>query len=84
MDRPVSMVAFVAAVRYGIYEEVDVYWQQNAGGPLIKWTRVAAIWRSKRRFHLRTNLADFVGLLREDATRFQVWEHNNEFWVRAI
>ena len=84
VHRPISLTAVAASVRYGTFSDEDVFF--DVSGPnTIRWIRVAAVWRSKRRFHLRTTLDEFTEVLRSDNTRYQLWQHeDNSFWVRAI
>ena len=85
MDRPVSMISLAATIRYDIFDEEHIFWDCSQPGHSIRWLSCAAVWRSKKRFHLRTNLDDLVRLLQGDPRRFQVVMHSDDtFWVRAL
>ncbi len=85
MDRPVSMPALAATIRYDPFPEEHIFWDSSQPGPVIRWLSCAAVWRSKKRFHLRTDLDDLVRLLQGDPMRFQVVSHSDDtFWVRAL
>ena len=80
----ISRPALAAAVRYGVYDDVDIY-NDVTGAQTIKWIRVRAVWRSKRRFHLSHNMDELVAIFASDTTRYSLWEHSDSsLWVRAL
>jgi hypothetical protein len=85
MDREISAKALVAAVRYGTYEEDQVWWERQ-GPRLVRWIRVMAVRRSKRRFHNRANLEDIVHIMQADQGRYALWQcwASDEWWVKAL
>ena len=84
MEQALSGRAVVAAVRYGTYKDSDLFWE-TIGQQHIRWMRVEAVWLSKRRFHLRSTLDEFLDVLRDDPTRFVLRLHvDDSIWVRAI
>lgn len=85
MQRPVSMQSLAATIRYDVFPEEQIFWDDSQPGPVVRWLNCAAVWRSKRRFHLRTDLDNMVRLLQGDPVRFQVVRHADDtFWVRAL
>ena len=79
MDRPVSMVAVVAALRYNQWEGPGVF-----RTPTEVWVSADKLFHSKRRFYLRTNIEEFKDLLRGDPFRIAVWDTEQTMWVRAV
>ena len=78
MDRPVSMVAVVATLRYDQWEGPGVFHT-----PTEVWVSADKLYRSKRRFHLRITFGEFKELLRSDPIRIVVWDTEQTMWVRA-
>ena len=78
MDRPVSMIAVVASLRYGQWEGPGVFRTQTE-----VWINAEKLYLSKRRFHLRTTFDDFQELLKSDPTRIVANEFQGVLWAKA-
>ena len=81
--KELSMVSLVAVVRYNEFADTEIFWEDR-DGTMVRWIRCETVWRSKRRFHLRVNLADLIAAMRADPRRFRLWQHTDEsMWVSA-
>lgn len=79
MDRPVSMVAVVAALRYDQGEGPGTYQDQA-----MIWVSAEKLFLSKRRFCRRTTFENFQELLKSDPTRIVAQEFQGILWARAV
>ena len=84
MAQALSLRSMVATIRYDEFQDGDKFlgWEN---GREIRWIKVEAVWRSKRRFHTRSTLAEFLAAIQNEPTRLAVVQHHDEsWWVRAI
>ena len=74
-----------AGLRYGTFNDADVYWEALPGDQWRRWIRMEALRNSKRRF-LTFTVQEMIDAMQAENSgrhvRFFFWQED-ELWVRA-
>ena len=79
---PVATGVFMGAVRYGNFQDRDVYWEGQ-----VRWLHLPAVYRSKRRWCRSMDYGEFVAevmtIVAFSQGRLQTMTDQSGAWIKA-